>query len=181
VLSESSLATPSANADEDWKTLQHELARAPGVARATTLLQQFVQQHPNHSTAHAILARKLADQGQESAAHTHAEQALAADPLCVEATYLLAQIGEQRRDLDTALYYYRRVRYLDPNSVAGWLGLARIWQQLARPVEARRAYRSLLHVLDTLPATEPIPGLEHATVAEVSAFAHQQMALLQSQ
>jgi tetratricopeptide (TPR) repeat protein len=61
------------------------------------------------------------------------------DPSTFSAHWELAQLAEQRDELDLAAEQYEVCRQLKPKLASLWLDLARVWQQLNRTEDARSA------------------------------------------
>jgi tetratricopeptide (TPR) repeat protein len=92
------------------------------------------------------------------------------DPLSVETHYLLGQVYEHQSQFEAALAAYRRALYLERGFVASILGMARVWQQLGRAVDARRCYSNALLQLGQLDPAMRVKGAGEATVAELTAL-----------
>jgi chemotaxis protein methyltransferase CheR len=146
--------------------------------RAETLLRDFLQSEPLHTEGLLTLARLCADRGNWREAQLFCEQALASNPLSVEASYLLGQVYEHAGHLEDALAAYRRTTYANREFVLGMLGMARVWRQMGQVAEARRGYRSLLKQLATMPGSLVLRDADGATVGELMAFAQSQLETL---
>jgi chemotaxis protein methyltransferase CheR len=121
------------------------------------------------------LGRQYADRGDWPGVETYCQRALAYDPLCIAAHYLLGQIHEHQGALDLALAAYRRTVYLDRSFVLGVIGMGYIWHQLGRMRDARRCYTTALRQLALLPTTDLVPGAEGTTAGDLAALVNQQL------
>jgi chemotaxis protein methyltransferase CheR len=166
-----------AAANDVWSGIMSYLAQ--GKKRdAELLLTSLLRDAPDHLGALVTLGRLYADRGDWAAAQRLCEQALASQPLSLEASYLLAQIHEHEDHLDDAIAAYRRVIYIDRTFIPGLLGMANVWRRLNRLSEARRTYRNLLRHLATLPASSVLHDVDDVTVQELIEFVNRQLAAL---
>jgi chemotaxis protein methyltransferase CheR len=163
--------------NDTWTEIRSYLEQGDKI-RAETLLRDFLQSEPLHTEGLLTLARLCADRGNWREAQLFCEQALASNPLSVEASYLLGQVYEHAGHLEDALAAYRRTTYANREFVLGMLGMARVWRQMGQVAEARRGYRSLLKQLATMPGSLVLRDADGATVGELMAFAQSQLETL---
>lgn len=151
---------------------QGRVAGQPAAAAAQPAIAapQPAPPAPTQPIALVREGRACADRGNWAMAEERCDQALRADPLCIEAHYLLAQIYEHQGRLDQALVVYRRTVYLDQRFVPGLIGMGNVWRQIGRAREAHRSYEAALAQLSQLPGHAPVAGVEGATAAELTAL-----------
>lgn len=145
------------------------------IERLTSALLRTVM---NQEVALLRLARIAADQGAWVRAEYYCGRAIAHNTLSVPTHLLLAQICAHQGRLDAALEAYRRVLYLDPTVVVAMLGMASVWSELGRPVEAARSWRAAIRHLDGLPPHVSIPDADGATTSELRVIAQKQLQMI---
>lgn len=125
-------------------------------------------------------ARAAANAGRWLRAAELIDRALKSTPMRAAAHFLRGQIHEHVGEHDLALAAYRRSLYLDPNLVMATLAMANLWRADGHNADARRGYRSALRMLDTYAPDSPVPEADGASAAELRAYIHAQVALLEN-
>lgn len=99
-------------------------------------------------------------------------QALAIDPQCIQAHFLVGLIATDRNDPKTAASAFGSVTRLDAGHVAAWAQLARVFVQTGQLQRADQALAKALAldtddatVLDTLGAVQSLLGNQHSAHA----------------
>ncbi len=168
-------STPSTSSTSPlWDAIEKRLSQGDR-AGAEALLQDLLRLAPNHVRALVALGQLHADRAEWSIALQQCEQALAHDPLSIEAHFILAQVYEHQGELDAALAAYRRTVYLDRTFIAGMLGMANVWRQLGRPADAARGYRNVLKQLGSMAPHTLIPWTDGATARELAGWITRQI------
>jgi tetratricopeptide (TPR) repeat protein len=118
---------------------------APGEARQA--YQRALALDPEHAGAHLNLGRLLHEAGDPRAAEAHYRRALPDPAHRALAAFNLGVALEDQAMRDEALFAYARAVQADPDLADAHHNLARLLEQLGRPVEALRhlaAYRRLV-------------------------------------
>jgi chemotaxis methyl-accepting protein methylase/tetratricopeptide (TPR) repeat protein len=177
----SNLQSPISNlqfsSPDPWPPIAARLAQGDK-AGAEQLVRDLLRSTPDHVAALVTVGRLGADRGDWPTASEHCTHAIAIDPLCIEAHYILAQVHEHQGQLDEALAAYRRTTYLDQTFVPGMIGMGNIWRQLGRPASAQRCYRNALKQLALLASSAPLAFTGGITAAELAAFVTRQLQTL---
>ena len=113
---------------------------------------------PPDRAAQLQRARALADQGHLEEAHRLCEAALGQDPLHPEAYILLAAIRQEQGEIPPALEALRRAIYLAPDSAPAHFLLGSLLLRQDQKRRGRRCMETVVHLLQTVPPDEPVPG-----------------------
>lgn len=147
------------------QTAQHSLeTKAYGAAIREAIDIQAA--HPEHFTAHLILAKAYANTGNHPLAKQWCQSALRLRPQHIEVHYLLAQIAEEEQDLDAAKAYLRRIIYLDAREFRAYLDLASLYHQENRPDQVQKMQQLALKTLRQLPNTAIVDSDRGLTVSD---------------
>ena len=119
-------------------------------------------------------ARGLADRGRAVEAGQVCEQALALAPLAPWPYFLLAQLALERGDAPQAQTLLKKVVYLEPALVAGWLELGALYEREGRATDAQRMRQTARRELIRLPGDTPVRPFENTTAADLLTYLEQE-------
>jgi chemotaxis protein methyltransferase CheR len=134
-------------------------------ARASFLA--YLDRNPDSAPACCRVARLQANAGRLEEARRWAEQAVARDPLLVEARYTLALIHQEEGDLDQAITQLRKTLYLDPDYVLAHFSLANLYRQVNLSDGAARHRTQAIRLAAKMPPGDVVPGSDGLTAARL--------------
>ena len=117
-------------------------------------------QSPHPSLARATL---LANEAKYREATDILERLVAEDNLSVDAHYLLGVLSYKTGDLKNAERQFRKVLYIDPNSVLAYFNLGNIYLYQRKTKEAVREFKNVTQLLEMKPKDEQIRFCEEFT------------------
>ncbi len=139
-------------------------------AEAKRSFEAVLQHSPADAGSLLGLSLLLAGQGDSEAAFRHCRQVLDADPLSAEACCAMALVHEEQGELSLAVRDLGKAVYLDDAFSIAHFRLACLYEQLSRPVDARREFRNTLSALprdDESRVRLYSGGFDKATVARL--------------
>ncbi len=113
-------------------------------------------------------AKAYADMGRHDEAIKRCKEALKIDPFSPEPYYLLAQIAREMGNLEEEKEMLKKVIYLNPSDVAGFLELAVIYDEEGDFSRALKMRKTALELLKRLPPEARIEPYEAMTVGEIA-------------
>lgn len=114
-----------------------------------------------------LLAKAHANLGHHADAERCCTRAMQAAPLEKEPHYLLAQVLIEQQDRAGALAELKKVIYLAPGFVAGYLHAAMLYQDMGEVARARQMYRSGLDLLENMPTDAAVETYENHTAGQL--------------
>ena len=118
--------------------LANAYRRSGDLRRAMSLLRQGLQKHPDYLSAHIVLGRCLADQGESGAAEAEFRHVLAVDPQNLIALRTLGELAIGQRNLEDARKWYQELLTVDPMNEDARRALENIEVSAALPAMDRR-------------------------------------------
>jgi chemotaxis protein methyltransferase CheR len=134
------------------------------VANAEALLRREAANAP----ALLLAARSYANLGRHDRAVECCREASAAAPLDPTCYLLLAHISEERGSVDDAKAALKKVVYLAPQSVAGYLELGSLYEREGDGSRARKMWSTALELLRSLEPGARVPHYDTLTAAELT-------------
>jgi chemotaxis protein methyltransferase CheR len=128
----------------------------------------------------ALLARALANVGDQAAAERAAQRGLLLYPMSRELRYLYAVLLMERGREEEALQNIRKLLYVDSSLAAGHFILALILQRMGDIAGSRRAYGRVRRLAGALPPEAIVPLSDGERAGRLLEAADVQLALLES-
>lgn len=94
--------------------LANAYRRAGDAQRAISLLRQGLERHPEYLSAHIVLGKVLAEEGEERAAEKEFEFVLSVDPQNLVALRTLGELAFRRGAADEGRQWYEKLLSVDP-------------------------------------------------------------------
>ncbi|WP_083887007.1 CheR family methyltransferase [Nodosilinea nodulosa] len=129
------------------EVLLAQKAYTSAIQQAETILKTYSQ----CDTARKIAARAYANIGQHEQAMRLCLDVIRVQPFSIDMYYLLAQIAEEKNDLETAKSYLKKIIYLDANFVDAYLDLASIYERQEQSERSRKVHDQALTLMASLP------------------------------
>jgi chemotaxis protein methyltransferase CheR len=95
------------------------------------------------------------------------DRALAIDSLNLAVNYLLAEIALYQDDDAIAKTIFKKILYLDPESIKAAIELNRIYQQAGDRPRANKMAQQAMKILQKLPHSQILPTCNNLSVAEL--------------
>ncbi|MGL5873435.1 MAG: CheR family methyltransferase [Xenococcaceae cyanobacterium] len=134
---------------------------------AIETLDRVLQQTNNHFQACCLMAQIYANLGKYQEVSKYCQQAIAIDSFSTTPHYLLAQVAEERGNLEEAKRIFKKIIYLEPNSVAAYIDLSYLYQQDGDIEKTIKMQREAFNILKQLPSHTKIREKGNLTVAEL--------------
>ena len=132
-------------------------------------LPLLLEAEPRHLAALCLAAQACANLGRLDEAEAFCQRAIEVSAFAPLPYHLLARIAAERGDRDTAKTLLKKVTYLNPESVLGYLELSDIYAQEGDTARAAQMQRAAYGVLDALPDDTHLPTDEHAVERALTA------------
>lgn len=133
------------------------------IAQAQTYLEDAAYQLP----AHTLIAQAHANLGDYNRANYYCQLALDIDANAAQPYHILAQIAAEKGNLEVAKSFFKRVLYLEPESISAYLHLGSIYQAQNELVRARKMLENALKLLEKMPPDSIFYPEEGITVKDV--------------
>lgn len=117
------------------------------IAKAEAYLEDTIYRLP----AHTLIAQAHANLGEYNRANYYCQLALDIDANAAQPYHILAQIAAEKGNLEVAKSFFKRVLYLDPESISAYLHLGSIYQAENDLIRARKMLENALRLLEKLP------------------------------
>ncbi|WP_161984392.1 CheR family methyltransferase [Mariprofundus erugo] len=140
------------------------------------LLKTYLDQDPASIKANVMMARCMANTGDQVGAESLCRRLVRQHPLCADAYYILAQLAQERSNGDQARELLQKVIYLAPEFIAAHMDLAGIYQFAGESERAGREWAVALHLIGQLSDGTPIPFMEDVALSEVKSHLEQMAA-----
>jgi len=146
-------------AEHLWQQKQSNLA----IKKA----EQALAIQPQNIVACCLLGRIYLELNQLDLAISMSDRALAIDSLDLAVNYLLAEIALDQNDDTAAKTIFKKILYLDPESIKAAMELNRIYQQAGDRPRANKMAQQAMKILQKLPASQILPTCNNLSVAEL--------------
>jgi chemotaxis protein methyltransferase CheR len=113
-------------------------------------------------------AEAYANLGDYDKAAATCRQIIEAKPFHCRAHYLLAQVTEAQGDQKSAVQLFKKVIYLDPLFIPGYLELASLLHASDSSASARKMWSAALKVLKKMPSNEVVECYEEMNIDELT-------------
>lgn len=120
-----------------------------------------------------VRARQAADRGQYDTARQLCQQALAAEPLNPQPSFLLGMVEAEAGEASEARALFNRVIYLDPSAIAAYLELSRLHAELGETARATKLRATACQYLRQLPPETLAPPYDTTAQALLDYFANE--------
>ena len=111
-----------------------------------------------------------ADDGRHDPAQRSCLEAIALTPFDPRPYFLLAQLAQERGDMEQTLTWLNKVVYLDPGFIAAYLELGALYAQTEDDTRSRRMYATARLELAKLPADAKVVPYVDSPAAEILAY-----------
>ena len=155
-------------------TLNQKLSQAQTLASqkkypdALETLQEILKQQSQHFSGQLLAAEIHANLGNYDQAIQYCQNCLQIDDLSVAPYRLMAQISEEKNDLESAKLLWKKIIYLEPKEIGAYLALASLYDQSQEPKRAKKLRLVAWEILQGIPAEQIIPGQTPITAQELS-------------
>lgn len=155
-------------------TLTQKLSQAQALASqkkypdALETLQEILKQQSQHFSGQLLAAEIYANLGNYDQAIQSCQNCLQIDDLSVAPYRLMAQISEEKNDVESAKLLWKKVIYLEPKEIGAYLALASLYDQSQEPKRAKKLRLVAWEILQGIPAEQIIPGQTSITAQELS-------------
>lgn len=140
---------------------------------------QYLKQNPKDFILLLSIAKSYANLGQLELAIQYANECLSVSSFAIDPYYLLAQISEEKGDLEQAKLYLKRIIYLEPESIPAYLDLGSLYAQQGNKIQARKFWSIALDLLQKHPQDAKIVQLEEYNPEELLSFIKKRLKELQ--
>lgn len=130
-------------------------------------VEQALAIQPQNISACCLLGSIYLELNQLDLAIAISDRAVAVDSLNLELNYLLAEIALNQKDNDAAKTIFKKILYLDPDSIKAAIELQRIYQQLGDRPRAKKMAQQAMRMLQKLPHSQVLPICNNLSVAEL--------------
>lgn len=144
--------------------------------QVSSLLKTYLDLDPANLRANLMMARCMANMGDQSGAEALCRRLVRQSPLCADAYYILAQLAQECNHADQARELLQKVIYLAPEFIAAHMDLAGIYQFAGESERAAREWAVALHLIGQLSADAAIPFMEDVALSEVQSHLEQMVA-----
>ncbi len=142
---------------------------------AITALFQQIEEHPEHATSYALLAKTYANLGQLEQAQHWAERAIQEDRLLAEAHYTLALIYEEQGLREKATESLRKTLFLNREHVLAHYVLGTLYRGSGNDEMARKAWENATRILNRRRPDEVVPDSDGVTTGRLLQVVEAQM------
>lgn len=132
--------------------------------------QIYLQDNPKDFITLLSIAKSYANLGQLDRAIHYANECLSVSSFAIDPYYLLAQIAEEKGELEQAKLYLKRIVYLEPNLIPAYLDLASLYAQQGNKIQARKFWNIALDLLQKHPQDAKITASEDYSNEELLMF-----------
>jgi chemotaxis protein methyltransferase CheR len=146
-------------AEHLWQQKQSNLA----IKKA----EQVLALQPENISACCLLGRIYLELNQLDLAIAMSDRALAIDSLNLAVNYLLAEIALAQNDDAVVKTIFKKILYLDPESIKAAIELNRIYQQAGDRPRANKMAQQAMNILQKLPHSQILPTCNNLSVAEL--------------
>lgn len=115
-------------------------------------------------------AWRHADAGRHDAAQRSCLEAIALTPFDPRPYFLLAQLAQERGDVEPTFTWLNKVIYLDPSFIAAYLELGALYAQAGDATRSRRMYATARLELSKLPTDTKVAPYLDSPAGEVLAY-----------
>jgi chemotaxis protein methyltransferase CheR len=129
--------------------------------------EQALAIQPDDLSACCLLGKIYLEQNQLDLAIAMSDRALAIDSLNLAVNYLLAEIALSQDDDAVAKTIFKKILYLDPESIKAAIELNRIYQQAGDRPRANKMEQQAMKILQKLPHSQILPTCNNLSVAEL--------------
>ncbi len=129
--------------------------------------EQILALQPQNIAVCCLLGKIYLELKQIDLAINMSDRALAIDSVNLEVNYLLAEIALFQADPLTAKKIYKKILYLDPQSIKAPLELSRIYQAEGDRPRASKMAQQAVKLLQKLPNSQILSSCNNSTVAEL--------------
>ncbi|MDJ1173510.1 CheR family methyltransferase [Roseofilum capinflatum] len=140
---------------------------------------QYLKQNPKDFILLLSIAKSYANLGQLELAIQYANECLSISSFAIDPYYLLAQISEEKGDLEQAKLYLKRIIYLEPEFIPAYLDLGSLYAHQGNKIQARKFWTIALGLLQKHPQDAKIVQLEEYTPEELLSFLKKRLKELQ--
>lgn len=130
-------------------------------------VEQALAIQPQNISACCLLGSIYLELNQLDLAIAMSDRAVAVDSLNLELNYLLAEIALNQEDNDAAKTIFKKILYLDPESIKAAIELQRIYQQVGDRPRASKMAQQAMRMLQKLPLSQVLPTCNNLSVAEL--------------
>lgn len=113
-------------------------------AKAVTLLQQFVDAHPDNSQGHAVLGELHLGAKNVSTAQAEFERAVQLDPKNIQGYLRMGGLYQEQKQTDAAIGEYQKALVLQPNSAPVMTMIGNLYLEKEDLETARKCYARAL-------------------------------------
>jgi chemotaxis protein methyltransferase CheR len=129
--------------------------------------EQALAIQPDNISACCLLGKIYLELNQLDLAIAMSDRALAIDSLNLAVNYLLAEIALYQDDDAAAKTIFKKILYLDPESIKAAMELNRIYQQAGDRPRANKMAQQAMEILQRLPHSQILPTCNNLSVAEL--------------
>lgn len=122
---------------------------------------------PDDLAAYCLLGKIYLELEQLDLAIAMSDRALAIDSLNLAVNYLLAEIALYQDDDAAAKTIFKKILYLDPESIKAAIELSRLYQQTGDRLRASKMAQQAMKMLQKLPNSQILPTCNNLSVAEL--------------
>ncbi|NJR47466.1 MAG: hypothetical protein HC775_17960 [Hyellaceae cyanobacterium CSU_1_1] len=130
-------------------------------------VEQALAIQPQNISACCLLGSIYLELNQLDLAIAMSDRAVAVDSLNLELNYLLAEIALNQEDNDAAQTIFKKILYLDPESIKAAIELQRIYQQVGDRPRASKMAQQAMRMLQKLPHSQVLPTCNNLSVTEL--------------
>lgn len=130
----------------------------------------YLQENPKDFVTLLSMAKSYANLGQLDLAIQYANECLSVSAFAIDPYYLLAQIAEEKGELEQAKLYLKRIIYLEPKLISAYLDLGSLYAQQGNKIQARKFWNIALDLLQKHPQDAKITASEDYSNEELLMF-----------
>ena len=124
-----------------------DVAASQDYEQAIARYRRRIQENPKDFMALFSLANIYANLGKLELSIKYATQCISLNSLATGPYYLLAQIAEEKREIERAKLYLKRIIYLDSSQINAYLDLGALYAQQKNKIQARKFWKIALELL----------------------------------
>lgn len=121
------------------------------------------------------LAWHHANAGRSEQAARCCSEDIARNPFNAEPYYLLAQMAQERGEVEKAIQLLRKVIYLAPAHIAAYVELGDLYHRRQQERQAKVMRTTAVNLLRALPSDAPVAPYAASTAAEILRYLEQQL------